>query len=105
MTTGHVRGIDALELINKFCLHDHVSGRDEMTDAQREIYEVIDEWWKKFGYGPSIDNIMTMTGDKGRGNVHRKIRSLLRAGHLKGVPNMARSIRPAYLRVYKIEDR
>lgn len=74
-----------------------------MTDAQREIYQVIDGWWNKFGFGPSIDDIMRITGDKGRGNVHRKIRSLLRAGHLKGLPNRARSVRPAYLRVYKIE--
>ena len=75
-----------------------------MTEAQSEIYKVIDEWWKKFGYGPSIDEIMYVTGDRGRGNVHRKIRSLMRAGHLKGVPNRARSVRPSYLRVYKLED-
>jgi len=75
-----------------------------MTEAQSEIYKVIDEWWKKFGYGPSIDEIMYVTGDRGRGNVHRKIRSLMRAGHLKGVPKQARSVRPAYLRVYKLEN-
>jgi len=73
-----------------------------MTDAQREIYQVIDSWWNKFGYGPSIDNIMMITGDKGRGNVHRKIRALVRAGHLKGLPHMARSVRPSYLKVYKV---
>ena len=75
-----------------------------MTEAQSEIYKVIDEWWKKFGYGPSIDEIMYVTGDRGRGNVHRKIRSLMRAGHLKGVPNRARSVRPAYLKVYRLEN-
>lgn len=63
---------------------------------------VIDLWWKRFGYGPSIDEIMMQTGDRGRGNVHRKIRSLMRAGHLKGVPGMARSVRPSYLRVYNL---
>ena len=75
-----------------------------MTDAQREIYQVIDGWWNKFGYGPAIDNIMMITGDKGRGNVHRKIRALVKAGHLKGLPHMARSVRPAYLKVYKVES-
>ena len=75
-----------------------------MTDAQREIYQVIDGWWNKFGYGPSIDNIMMITGDKGRGNVHRKIKALVKAGHLKGLPHMARSVRPSYLKVYKIES-
>lgn len=75
-----------------------------MTDAQREIYQVIDGWWNKFGYGPSIDNIMMITGDKGRGNVHRKIKALVKAGHLKGLPHMARSVRPSYLKVYKVES-
>jgi SOS-response transcriptional repressor LexA len=73
-----------------------------MTDAQREIYIVIEGWWNKFGYGPSIDNIMLLTGDKGRGNVHRKIKALLKAGYLKGRPRSPRSIRPSYMRVHKV---
>ena len=40
-----------------------------MTPRQKDIYMVIDEWWKRFGFGPSIDDIMRQTGDKGRGNV------------------------------------
>jgi hypothetical protein len=84
MTTGHVRGIDTLGLIDKFCLHDHVSGRDEMTDAQREIYEVIDEWWKRFGYGPSIDNIMTMTGRQGPGQCAPEDPVVVEGGSSKG---------------------
>ena len=75
-----------------------------MTEAQSAIYKVIDEWWKRFGHGPSIDNIMFITGEKGRGNVHRKIRCLMRAGYLKGIPGKARSIRPSYLKVHKLED-
>jgi SOS-response transcriptional repressor LexA len=73
-----------------------------MTDAQREIYIVIEGWWNRFGYGPSIDNIMLVTGDKGRGNVHRKIKALLKSGHLKGRPRAPRSVRPSYMRVHKV---
>ena len=75
-----------------------------MTSAQKEIYLVIDEWWKKFGFGPSIDDIMLLTGEKGRGNVCRKMRALVKLGLCKSIPRRARSIRPSYLRVHKIDD-
>ena len=42
-----------------------------MTPKQKEIFMVIDAWWAKFGFGPSVDDIMRLTGDKGRGNVAR----------------------------------
>lgn len=75
----------------------------QMTPAQKEIFLVIDEWWKKFGFGPSIDDVMRLTGDKGRGNVSRKMKALVDLGICKGVPRRARSIRPSYIRVRDIE--
>ena len=78
-------------------------GMDAMTPAQKETFLVIDEWWKKFGFGPSIDDVMLITGEKGRGNVARKMRMLVKLGVCKGVPGRARSIRPSYLRVREIE--
>lgn len=74
-----------------------------MTPAQKEIFVVIDEYWKKFGFGPSIDDIMYMTGEKGRGNVQRKMWALVKLGVCKGSKNKARSIRPTYIRVRDIE--
>ena len=74
-----------------------------MTPAQKEIFVVIDEWWKRFGFGPSIDDVMRLTGEKGRGNVNRKMKALIKLGVCKGVPGRARSIRPSYLRVREIE--
>jgi hypothetical protein len=29
-----------------------------MTPKQKEIFLVIDEWWIRYGFGPSIDDIM-----------------------------------------------
>jgi SOS-response transcriptional repressor LexA len=78
-------------------------GGIEMTPAQKEIFLVIDEWWKKFGFGPTIDDVMRITGDRGRGNVNRKMKALVDLGVCKGLPNRARSIRPAYLKVREIE--
>lgn len=75
----------------------------EMTPAQKEVYLVIDEWWKRYGFGPTIDEVMLVTGEKGRGNVSRKMKALVALGICKGVPRRARSIRPSYMRVRDIE--
>jgi SOS-response transcriptional repressor LexA len=74
-----------------------------MTPALKQTYMVIDEWWKKYGYAPSIDEIMFITGERGRGNVSRKIQMLIRLGVCKGIPGRARTVRPSYLRVHKVE--
>jgi SOS-response transcriptional repressor LexA len=74
-----------------------------MTPNQRNVYLVIDEWWKMFGFGPSIDDIMRNTGDKGRGNVARICQCLVDIGVCKRVKGRARSIRPSYMRVREIE--
>ena len=74
-----------------------------MTPAQKEIFVVIDELWKKFGFGPSIDDIMRITGERSRGNTARKINVLVKLGICKKVKNRARSVRPSYLRVRDIQ--
>ena len=73
-----------------------------MTPAQREIFLAIDEWWKKFGFGPTVSDILLVTGKKNRGDVHRKMKKLVELGICKARPGMARSIRPADLRVRNI---
>ena len=75
----------------------------EMSPAQKETFLIIDEYWKNFGYGPTIDDVMRITGEKGRGNVARKMRTLIEIGVCKGVPGRARSIRPAYIRLRDID--
>lgn len=69
----------------------------EMSPAQKETFLIIDEYWKNFGYGPTIDDVMRITGEKGRGNVARKMKTLIEIGVCKGVAGRARSIRPAYV--------
>ena len=64
---------------------------------------VIEEWWKKFGFGPSLDDIMGQTGDRGRGNVSRICKTLIALKHCKGEPRRARSIRPAYIRMRDVQ--
>ena len=73
-----------------------------MTEAQREVYLVIYEWWKRYGFGPSIDDVMLQLNTKGRGSMNRKMWSLVDLGICKGVRGRSRSIRPSYLRVRDI---
>ena len=64
---------------------------------------VVDEWWKKFGYSPSIDEIMMLSKDRSRSNVSRIINHLCVLGVLKKTPGKRRSVRPANAR-FKLYD-
>ena len=75
-----------------------------MTPKQSEVFMVVEEWWKKFGYSPSIDEIMMVTGDKSRSNVSRVINDLVKIGALKKIPNRCRTLRPTYIKFRNIGD-
>ena len=75
----------------------------KMTKAQAEVYLIIDEWWKKFGFGPSVEDIQRFTGDRSKATVHGKMKRLVKLGHCKYTPRRARSIRPSYMRIRDIE--
>ena len=76
----------------------------EMTPRQNDIYLVIDEWWKKFGFAPSIDEIMMISGDRSRSNVSRIITELCRMGACKRTKNKRRTLRPSYIKFRYIND-
>lgn len=69
-----------------------------VTPTQKETFLIIDEFWKKHGYGPTVDDIMYMTGEKSRSNVTRKMWRLVELGLCKGIRGKARSIRPVNIR-------
>ena len=54
-----------------------------MTPRQQDIYLVIEMWWKKYGYSPSIDEIMFVSKDRSRSNVSRLINELVKIGACK----------------------
>ena len=74
-----------------------------MTPKQKQIFLVIDEWWKRFGFGPTVDDVMSLTGDRGRGNVSRTMHRLCELGICRRTPRRARSIRPVYIKIRNIE--
>ena len=59
----------------------------EMTPAQREVFLIVDEWWKQKGFGPSIRDICELRGKGGMGNTSEIIGRLVKLGVLKKVPN------------------
>ena len=69
-----------------------------MTPKQNDVYLVIQEWWKRFGYAPSLNEIMMITGDKSKSNVSRIISCLVKQGALKKHPTMKRTVRPSHMR-------
>jgi len=75
----------------------------DMTPAQREVFLCIDEWWKKYGFGPSIRDICDVRGKAGMGNTSDIINRLIKIGVLKKVKGACRSVRPVYINFRTLE--
>lgn len=74
-----------------------------MTPAQKEVFLVVDEWWKRYGFGPSIRDICRIRGKAGMGNTSEIIARLVKLGVLKRVKGGYRSVRPVYVNFRNIE--
>jgi SOS-response transcriptional repressor LexA len=74
-----------------------------MTPRQLEVFLVIDEWWKKYGFSPSIDDIMMVLGAKGRGNIHRICNRLVEIGAVRKMDRKQRTLRPQGVKFRKIQ--
>lgn len=75
----------------------------EMSPAQREVFIVIDEWWKKFGYSPSYRDIAYARGKMGMGNTKGIIDRLVELGVLKRLKGKGRTVRPVYINFKNLE--
>ena len=74
-----------------------------MTPAQREVFLIIDEWWKRFGYGPSLQEIRDRVDrPQSIAAIQKKVKALVRLGRCKGQKHRARSVRPSGMRVNQI---
>ena len=77
--------------------------RVEMSPVQNEVFLIIDEWWKKYGFGPSIRDICNVRGKAGMGNTAEIINRLIKLGVLKKVKGAGRSVRPVYVNFRNLE--
>jgi hypothetical protein len=73
-----------------------------VSPAQREVFLIVDEWWKKYGFSPSIRDIAYVRGKMGLGNTKEIVDRLVKLGVLKRLERK-RSIRPVYINFRNIE--
>lgn len=74
-----------------------------MSPAQKEVFLVIDEWWKKYGHSPSVRDIAYVRGKMGLGNTQKIINRLVLLGVIKKIDKLGRTIRPVYINFRNIE--
>jgi hypothetical protein len=75
----------------------------DMTPAQKEVFLVIDEWWRRYGFGPSIRDICRIRGKGGMGNTHEIVKRLVKLGVVKKVSRGQRSVRPVWINFKTLE--
>ena len=49
----------------------------DMTKVQREVFLIVDEWWKEFGYSPSLRDIAYQRGKSSLPNTMKIVNRLL----------------------------
>ncbi len=75
----------------------------EMSPAQKEVFLVIDEWWKKYGYSPSLRDIAYVRGKMGMGSTKKIVDRLVALGVIKKLDGKGRTIRPVYINFRNLE--
>jgi SOS-response transcriptional repressor LexA len=75
----------------------------DMTKVQREVFLIVDEWWKEFGYSPSLRDIAYQRGKSSLANTMKIINRLCDIGVLKKQNGRGRTIRPVYINFKTLE--
>ena len=74
-----------------------------MTQAQREVFLIVDEFWKRYGFSPTVREIAYLRGKMGMKNTQRLVDRLVELGVLKKVRKLGRTIRPVYINFKNLE--
>ena len=74
-----------------------------MTKAQQDVFFYVDEFWKKYGCGPTVREITAFRKSKSLGSTHEIINRLIKLGILKKQKGMDRSVRPVYINFRTID--
>jgi SOS-response transcriptional repressor LexA len=81
---------------------EEVRGR-EMSPAQRDVFLIVDEYWKRYGCSPTLREIAYLRGKMGMRNTQRLVDRLVELGVLKKVSRRGRTIRPVYINFRTLE--
>lgn len=68
-----------------------------MSPAQKEVFMVIDAFWEKYGYSPSLRDIAYVRGKMGIGSTKKIVDRLVLLGVIKKIDGVGRTIRPAWV--------
>jgi SOS-response transcriptional repressor LexA len=74
----------------------------EMSPVQKEVFIIVDEWWKRYGFSPTLRQIADIRGKTGIGNTKDIVDRLVKLGVLKRIERR-RSIRPVYINFRNLE--
>ena len=77
--------------------------RKDMTKVQREVFLIVDEWWKEFGFSPSLRDIAYQRGKSSLANTMKIVNRLVELGVLKKQEGKGRTIRPVYINFRTLE--
>jgi SOS-response transcriptional repressor LexA len=75
----------------------------DMTPVQKEVFLIVDEWWKMYGFSPSLRDIANQRGKMGLGNTMRLVDKLVRLGVFKKIDGEGRTVRPVYINFRNLE--
>ena len=75
----------------------------KMTPVQREVFLIVDEWWKQFGYSPALKDIAYQRGTTSLANTRKIVNRLIDIGALKKLEGKHRTIRPVYINFRTLE--
>ena len=70
---------------------------NEMTPVQSEVYDIISEYWKRYGCSPSYRDIAQIRNKNGLGNIKKIVDRLEKLGAIKRLKGK-RSVRPIHIR-------
>ena len=82
--------------------HEESMGRI-VSPIQREVFLIVDEWWKEFGYSPSLRDIAYQRGKTSLANTMKIVDRLVELGVLKKQKGSGRTIRPVYINFRTLE--
>ncbi len=68
-----------------------------VSPAQKEVFLIVDEFWKRYGFSPTVREIAYLRGKMGMKNTQRLVDRLVELGVLKKVRKLGRTIRPVYI--------
>jgi SOS-response transcriptional repressor LexA len=75
-----------------------------MSPMQKEVFIVIDEWWKRHGFSPSLRDIAYVRGKPGIGSTKNIVDRLVKLGVIKKLDKAGRTIRPAYINFKHLKE-